>query len=133
MLLNFQKQFAVPVATGAKRQTIRSMAKRVHVPKVGDVAHCYTGLRTRHARLLGKWPIQRVVVVRFQMESDTIVHAVVGSDCLNRSALSQLALADGFESLRAMESWFGATHGNGDFEGWLIGWDFSQAGQGPGW
>lgn len=54
MLLNFQKTFAMDVWTGLKRQTIRSAGQRKHVPKVGEVAHCYTGLRTRGVKLLGR-------------------------------------------------------------------------------
>ena len=72
MLLNFQRQFTESVSTGRKQQTIRSAGQRVHVPKVGDAAHCYTGLRTRNTTWLGTWPINRVDVLRMAItDADT--------------------------------------------------------------
>ena len=51
-VLNFKRQFAAAVETGAKRQTIRANRKDNKRPQVGDVACCYTGLRTLFSEFL---------------------------------------------------------------------------------
>lgn len=129
MLLNFQKTFAMDVWTGLKRQTIRSAGQRKHVPKVGEVAHCYTGLRTRGVKLLGRWPVTRVDVIRFDLTPVGILDLVLGDQPLNigASALQDLAKADGFANFAAMDRWFGANHALGEFYGWVIGWEWSDA------
>lgn len=128
MLLNFQKQFAEPVRLGLKRQTIRSAGARVHVPKVGDVAHCYTGLRTRGTQLLGKWPINRVDVLRMEIRTgDRISDVVLGAQPLRSAELEQLAKADGFTSWDAMRDWFTSNHPPGSFYGWVVGWAWMPA------
>lgn len=64
MLLGFKKQFAQLVEEGSKTHTIR--APRAIRPKIGETCHCYTGLRQRGARLLGRFPLVRLqeVVIR---------------------------------------------------------------------
>lgn len=73
-LFGFKPQFAAYVQEGSKTHTIR--AHRKVSPKVGQVCHCYTGLRQRGpviqklpsgdvvrqkmARLLGRFPLIRV-------------------------------------------------------------------------
>ena len=124
MLLNFQRQFARPVWAGEKRQTIRSAGKRVHVPKVGEVAHCYTGLRTRSTVLLGKWPISSVQVLRMDIGPDGLSGVVLGDEPLRHGGLEALAVADGFADCKAMATWFCDSHEPGEFYGWVIGWDW---------
>lgn len=53
MLLGFKKEFALGVQTGAKQTTIRAARKKP--PKIGEICHCYTHLRTKDCRLLGRW------------------------------------------------------------------------------
>lgn len=122
MLLNFQRQFARRVWAGEKRQTIRSAGKRVHVPKVGEVAHCYTGLRTRSTVLLGKWPISSVQVLRMDIEGRGISGVILGDQPLRHGDVDALAKADGFTDGAAMAQWFGDNHEPGEFYGWVIGW-----------
>ncbi len=62
MLLGFKKQFVPFIESGAKTHTIR--AKRKIAPKVGETCHCYTGLRQKGARLLGRWPCRKVDEIR---------------------------------------------------------------------
>ncbi len=67
MLLGFKKQFADWVESGTKTHTIR--APRVIRPRVGETCHCYTGLRQKGARLLGRFPlvcVQQVVIWRIE-------------------------------------------------------------------
>ena len=124
MLLNFQRQFARRVWAGEKRQTIRSAGKRVHVPKVGEIAHCYTGLRTRSTVLLGKWLISRVQVLRMDVAEGGISGVILGDQPLRFGDVHSLAKADGFTDCAAMARWFCDNHERGEFYGWVIGWDW---------
>lgn len=128
MLLNFQKTFAMDVWLGLKRQTIRSAGQRKHVPKVGDIAHCYTGLRTKGTKLLGRWPVTRVDVIRFDMAPliGILDPVLVGSHPMSRDELEELAKADGFANFLAMDRWFEANHPAGRFYGRVIGWEWSE-------
>lgn len=125
MLLNFQRQFARPVWSGQKRQTIRAAGARAHVPKVGDTAYCYTGLRTRSTVKLGEWPINRVDVLRMDIGLDGLSGVILGANAIRHSEFTALALADGFKSGKAMADWFLENHQRGEFYGWVIGWDWS--------
>ena len=86
---NFQESFASAVEAEAKRQTIR--AKRRQRPRVGQTAHCFTGMRTRKCRRLGGWPISAVADVRID-ESGVILNGAV----LRAEDLDAFARADGF-------------------------------------
>lgn len=50
--LNFQPRFAKMVENGTKRQTIRALRKDGRDPKLGDMIHLYTGMRTKKCRRL---------------------------------------------------------------------------------
>ena len=52
MLLGFKKQFAHKILEGSKKFTIRS--ERKVSPKVGETIHMYSGLRTKHTKLISK-------------------------------------------------------------------------------
>lgn len=125
MLLNFQRQFARQVWAGHKRQTIRAAGKRAHGPKVGEMAYCYTGLRTRSTVKLGAWPISRVEVLRMEVCLDGLSDVVLGADPIGWEGLSALAVADGFADDIAMEEWFVRNHPRGEFYGWVVGWNWS--------
>lgn len=125
MLLNFQRQFARQVWAGHKRQTIRAAGKRAHGPRVGDTAYCYTGLRTRSTVKLGQWPISRVQVLRMEIGTAGLTDVILGADAIWSFELNALAVADGFKSGQAMSDWFRANHPQGEFYGWVIGWDWS--------
>lgn len=121
LMLNFDRLFAHPIRTGAKRQTIREARARVHVPQVGDEARCWMGLRTSKLQLLGTWPVVRVDVVRMTIGADAISDVLLGSEPVRGYALMVLADAEGFGNWPAMQAWF-CRHYHGDFYGWLIGW-----------
>ncbi len=50
-------RFAHAVLDGSKTHTIR--AKRKAPPRVGEILHCYTGLRTKKVKLLGRFQCGR--------------------------------------------------------------------------
>ena len=111
---NFNAQFAGPVKSRLKRQTIR--AKRKTRPRAGQTAYCFRGLRTKAVRRLGAWPIVAVVDVMLTAQGVWLngrqypdVH------------LDKFARADGFGSWAAMRTWFAREHGL-PFHGDLIMW-----------
>jgi hypothetical protein len=53
VILNFQQRFVKKIRSKEKRHTIR--ARRKIRPRAGEICHCYTGLRTKKAKLLGRW------------------------------------------------------------------------------
>jgi hypothetical protein len=132
MLLNFQRQFALPVWSGEKRQTIRARGNRVHVPKADDVAHCYTGLRTSNTQLLGRFVIMSVRVLRMDIGPDGLTDVVLGGDPVSYAEdLDKLARADGFADGAAMTKWFQRNHPPGEFYGHVIQWAYNPGDCGP--
>jgi hypothetical protein len=111
---NFKSQFASAVVSGRKQQTIR--AKRKTPPRVGQLAHCFVGMRTRNCRRLGSWPICSVNDV------EILRHGVVvdGKEFFP-IALDFFAVADGFRHWIEMRDWFERVHGL-PFRGDLISW-----------
>jgi len=97
MLLGFKARFAPMVEDGSKTHTIR--AKRKIRPKVGETCHCYTGLRQKGARLLGRWPCVKVEDIRIYEQRDTYTLgiAIDGVElCFDEK--NTLAWRDGFRS-----------------------------------
>ena len=124
MLLNFQKRFVRDVWLGTKRQTIRAKGKGAHVPAVGDMAHCYTGLRTNACQRIGVWPIIRVEALDMRIEQHVLRNVMLGGCELDRRSLNALAVRDGFATASTMEDWFCSNHAPGQFEGYVISWDW---------
>lgn len=124
-LYNFKPQFAALIRSGAKRQTIRARGKRLP-PQPGEVAHCYTGLRTRNVCVLGKFPIKDVTPI-----SISVPGRVVSMPGLSRwreldeVEIEQLARDDGFDSADAFFKFFAAEHWS-TFSGFLIKWYFNK-------
>jgi hypothetical protein len=113
MLLGFKARFVPYILEGSKTHTIRAIRQKP--PKVGEICHCYTGLRRRGpiiqklasgdvvrqkmTRLLGRWPCVRV-------ESITILDSLVnpsipllvwiGDTPLQPEEADQLFWRDGF-------------------------------------
>lgn len=112
--INFQKQFAPAVKSGAKRQTIRAIGKRVYQP--GQQLHLYVGQRTRGCKLLRRETCKAVTPV--YIDTHTLV---VGTHTLTGPERQAFARADGFDHWQAMFDWFQDEHGL-PFEGRLISW-----------
>lgn len=122
-IYNFQAQFADAVRSGAKRQTIRARGKRPP-PSVGQVAHCYVGLRTNGVSPLGKFPIESVTRISISTKSRTV--SMSKWECwieLDLPEIEQLARDDGFDSADAFFAFFCTEHGS-TFSGYVIKWRY---------
>ena len=116
MLLNFQKRFAPKIKAKTKRHTIR--AKRARRPRVGEICHCYTGLRQKGAKLLGRWPC--VKVQHIEIHTNPGIWVVIDHEKLSRDECEALAISDGFQNFAQMiEFWRGRLPFSGD----MIHWD----------
>jgi hypothetical protein len=114
--LNFQERFAVPIAAGQKRQTIRNFRANGIDPKPGDTLYLFTGMRSKSCRKIGE--------VRCRLTSEV----EIGEDRLSVAGLEQagekrdlFARADGFADFAEMRGWFEKQHGL-PFRGLLIRW-----------
>ena len=136
MLLGFKTQFAGYVEEGSKTHTIR--ARRKTRPKIGEICHCYTGLRTKQARLLGRWRCVKVERIMIYERGDKTFGVEIEGVELSTDEKNALAWRDGFRTeLRAgafavmMRFWM-KTHGNAEgpesfvFEGDLIHWNYAE-------
>lgn len=125
MILGFKPRFVAAIEAGEKRHTIRG--DRKIQPRPGELCHCYTGLRQKGARLLGRWPCVRVEKIEiagaWESHSGDFFGAVtIEGNTLDTDELEQLARRDGFSSFAEMiEFWRGRL----PFSGNLIHWDFS--------
>lgn len=119
-LLNFKKEFAPRVESGEKRQTIRRNRRDGRRPQTGDTVKCYTGLRTRAARLLRVAPVTECLSVRMDIDERVVV---VDGRLLNRDEAHAFARADGFESLSWMFFWFRDQYHSQVFEGFCVRWE----------
>lgn len=86
---------------------------------IGDVAVCYTGLRTKVSRKLREAPIVSVSNVTICTVNLRIV--IDGVTLRDRDARA-FAAADGFATLEALFAFFRDTYGAGTFDGVCIGW-----------
>lgn len=78
------------IEDGSKTHTIR--ARRKVAPRVGEICHCYTGLRQNGARLLGRFECVRVHHISI-FDSGKVVLA---DQVLTEDERDQLAWRDGF-------------------------------------
>lgn len=108
-----------------KRQTVRANRKNGRIPVPGDIAKCYTGLRTNAARLLMSAPVIEVSRVIIDFKEHTIA---LNSGRLAMKEAQEFARADGFQSLGDMLEWFRQNHKEDAsfdpylFEGFVTKW-----------
>lgn len=95
MLLNFKPRFVPMILDGSKQHTIR--AKRKLRPKVGELCHCYTGLRHKGAKLLGRWKCVRVETIVICEHFKRLRVRIDGRE-LDAGECNALAWADGFRT-----------------------------------
>lgn len=124
-LYNFQKRFVVPILNHTKKHTIR--ATRRHPDKVGNIAHLYTGLRTKNAQLLGRFPITRIEDIEIRESklhcrdgcvADTQVF--IEDIQLSLGERETLARLDGFENFTDMAAFW---KGRLPFKGEIVHWN----------
>lgn len=123
---NFKQQFAEPIRSRQKRQTIRASGKR-KPPKVGDTLYLYTGMRTAECRKLGEFRCNGVWHITIETEHRRVrLPRMIGATLtmwdLDQADVDALAKADGFESTDAFFDWFRENHGK-SMSGYLIGWE----------
>lgn len=122
MLLNFMPRFVPFILEGSKTHTIR--ATRAIRPKVGETCHCYTGLRRKGARLLGRWPCVKVEPIEIEMlpavfldQAGPVVR--INGEALTGDECEALARRDGFSSFTEMMKFW---DGRLPFRGHVIHW-----------
>lgn len=124
MLLGFKERFVERILAGEKRHTIR--ATRKIPPRVGEVCHCYTGLRQKGARLLGRWPcikVEEIEILPWNIHDKRARSGVfIGGQNLSADERDALAIRDGFPGgfPDMMRFWDGRL----PFTGVIIHWDF---------
>lgn len=137
MLLGFKDRFAPMILDGTKTHTIR--ATRKVKPKVGEICHCYTGLRTKRCRLLGRWQCVRVDKIRILLFSGLQIR--IGEMWLDPGEKMAFAWSDGFRTgsnwLGEMQNFWMRENGlrpairrrrgwRGAWDGYLIEWKFDR-------
>lgn len=123
---SFKKQFGPPILAGTKAHTIRADRKRHARP--GEELQLYTGMRTKHCRLVARVPCIAVepVRLRFSRRGPSELFEVGGVP-LSPREMVRFAYADGFDGLDAMARFWWAEHPpeEGDtlnFTGVVIRW-----------
>jgi hypothetical protein len=121
----------VPPAPRPKRQTIRAHGKRRHA-RPGEELQLYTGMRTKHCRLIGRARCTRVrnitIAFRKTWRRDWVkINGGRGpdGDIIDRpTLLDAFAQRDGFEDWRELRRFWAKHHKDvRDFEGLLIEWE----------
>lgn len=130
---SFKPQFEEPIATLAKRQTVRGHRRR-HA-RVGEPMQLYCGMRTRHCRkILTPDPVcTALLTIRIDLDKrhpEMIVAMQIDGGWLSDAEIEDFAVADGFGSgladgfarRRMGEFWIEEHDWNG-FMGALIRWE----------
>jgi hypothetical protein len=128
MILNFQQRFVPYILEGSKTHTIR--APRKHEPHVGEICHCFTGLRRKGAKLLGRWPcvkVERITIawVRNGPRRPAEIEVAINGQRLEADELNALAWRDGFREGprdQAFERMMAYWDGQLPFVGHVIHW-----------
>src|ERR1039458_6030532 len=108
MLLGFKARFVPMIEDGSKTHTIR--AKRKIRPRVGETCHCYTGLRQKGARLLGRWPCVKVeeITIRLRCRPEDFFPLAldiwIDGERLSPDEVNDLAWRDGFRPVRRCDA-----------------------------
>ncbi len=124
MLMNFKAQFAPYILEGSKTHTIR--AKRKITPRVGEICHCYTGLRQKGAKLLGRWKCTAVQEIEIRATSTVPwLEVLIDGERLGRDEAECFLHRDGFRGTSSATSeaeqfWRAKL----PFDGHLIHWKF---------
>lgn len=120
---SFKQRFVAPILAGTKRQTVRGARKRHARP--GEAVQIYTGMRTKHCRLIGRATCLDVLPITFMFsngegsQDDLILCA--GLDHLGD--LDAFARADGFANWAELCAFWRKNHpGVDEFHGVLIRW-----------
>lgn len=114
---NFQPDFADPIETSRKIQTVRCKKRA----EAGDVLQLFTGQRTKSCRRL--LPLKTVICSvsdYCHLEQDGIVF---GDKTLHPANVDEFAQMDGFRCFEDMLAWFQSRYGRRNFVGWVHRWE----------
>lgn len=116
--LNFSPQFAAPVASREKRQTIRQTFRG----KAGCLVQLYTGQRTKACRKLVE---PDPVCIDVTYVGLTAKGVSLGDASRFHGDVDDFARQDGFENYAAMWKWFSERYKTNSFTGFVIRWTFA--------
>lgn len=128
---SFKARFAAPILAGTKRQTIRDDRKRHARP--GEEVQLYTGMRTKHCKLIGRATVLAVHPVTLYLSgiqegyskgwSETNRDPRFASWDVHKAECNAFAKLDGFGSWRDLKAFWAEEHAGVDrFDGVLIRW-----------
>jgi hypothetical protein len=130
MLLNFHPRFVPMILDGSKSHTIR--AARAREPKVGEICHCYTGLRHKGAKLLGRWPCVKVEWVEMYECGDGRFSVILTNGApygpgsyhheLGQDEKNMFAWVDGFRTKQSGPALIGPPKLDGCFDTMILYW-----------
>jgi len=106
---SFQKQFAMPILEGTKGGTIRANRKRHAHP--GEELQLYTGMRTKHCRLIARKPCLAVTPISLNFKiNEWVGIAGVASPIKGARSLDTFAVFDGFSDWASLREFWRETH-----------------------
>lgn len=128
---SFKAQFAEPIVTLVKRQTVRGHRTRHALP--GEPMQLYTAMRTKHCRkLLDTDPIcldVRSILIDLSPYHPLIIAGIaIDGVTLDDEEIEQFAVDDGFGSAAdgaarwRMGKFWDANHGHSEFDGIVLRW-----------
>lgn len=130
---NFKARFVAPILAGTKRQTIRKprTGRSRHV-RPGEEIQLYTGMRTRHCKLIGRAICERVIDVQLRLVDTGHTEGVTRFNAgdprfsawpRHKRELNDFARQDGFKDWAALKAFWAEHHrGVETFDGVLISW-----------
>jgi hypothetical protein len=119
---SFKPQFVEPILWGRKDQTIRALRLGAlgHV-RPGQPMQLYTGMRTKHCRLIFKTTCIELLQVWLRWRP--IVEVIIDGEKLPLRDFDGFARRDGFSDFEAMERFWAQTHGAASvFDGEMPRW-----------
>lgn len=120
---SFQDRFREPIFAGTKRQTIRAERKR-HA-RVGEELQLYTGMRTRHCKLIGRATCEIASPITIDLRDHWIDFPATGVRYTKARDLDFFARLDGFADWPDMLAFWRTAHENTIlFSGVLIKWPY---------
>ncbi len=121
---SFNKRFVPAIVSGVKQGTIRAPRLGTHGHAArGQEVQIYTGLRTKHARLIGRATCVANVPVVLGLRAGIVYFPEATESLTSLDDLALFARRDGFASWDDLVTFWGGTHpGLSEFSGRLIQW-----------
>ena len=117
---NFQKRYAPLIESGQKCSTIRKRRKNGYLPRPGDVLRLYQGMRTKACKLIREVTVIEVEPIVIYAANGCADVALSGTP-LRDGEVAQLAVADGFKSIKDFADFFNEKYGP-SLQAYLIRW-----------